>query len=102
VSADEIMTAPPRVKYKDILISRKSGSNDEQSGHSSHIGHTHIHTHTHTHDDSNSRSFHRNDNAFFIKIKKNVKKRWIKKVSKTLKNIGTKTSIIKNVLSLCK
>jgi hypothetical protein len=49
VSADEILTAPPRVKYKDILISRKSGSNDEQSGHSSHIGHTYTHTHTHTH-----------------------------------------------------
>jgi hypothetical protein len=63
VSADEILTAPPRVKYKDILISRKSGSNDEQSGHSSRKGHTHTRTHTrtHTHDDSNSRSFNRND-----------------------------------------
>jgi hypothetical protein len=41
VSADEILTAPPCVKYKDILLSKKSGSSDERSGHSSRLGHTH-------------------------------------------------------------
>jgi hypothetical protein len=55
VSADEILTAPPHVMYKDILISRKSGSNDERSGHSLRLGRTD------TLDDSDSRSFHGND-----------------------------------------
>jgi hypothetical protein len=46
VSADEILTAPPHVTYKGILTARKSGSNDERSGHSSRLGHTHRHGHT--------------------------------------------------------
>jgi hypothetical protein len=39
VSADEILTAKPCVKYKDILLSKKSVCSDEQSGHSSRLGH---------------------------------------------------------------